>query len=979
MIRNKTKTFSVITFLGILLNLFFPALANAYSFGVPYGSLVIDSSQMLGMANELMQNTEGRYGFTENILRNADRKYSAPVAEITFDNTNPKPGEKVTAHALPEYFKNEAQNLYYTWYIIHTSGGTPQTATNSIKKGKAEAAKIMAQGDYDPDLDGQTYSNPTKDPDNDGWPSVDSNSYNSSKDQAPMGGSDGKGGLTSDSSNLDPSLSHYCAPKSQASNCNLYTAKNSFSSYYQFNGAQSDTYCSTCASASLSWGTLSANNQCCYLVTNPSDSGLIGYDPGTDYCPIAYDSSYESCFDYDTLKSTNQSAIEACLFTECSADYNTIHGSNNFESGQNNEDYSRCFKHDFGNSNSASGFRGYNGSNSTYGSDNSGLDYNVSCKHKWEDAANYTSGSGKFPTGEEEYWKTDPTDPDTDGDGFVDGADIIGLGQQDFTWTYQAGDRIGVVVEGTSMLPTDEKNAYYKIMWGYLDTCDSTKTGLMDNDECDSSDDYGYGFLATKAPGEEGDEKIKISLSYTPENPIADSSGDNKDNIGIDGAISGADKINVSASLDNTELDSNSIYYTWEIQKGILGDDTSWKKLDLAKNFTTGTVSSGIGLSSFSFTPKTEAMSGSGELVYFKITLIASRSSGMQSKRGRASVTIPVNKKGIQLKLYQVDTSGGKAVLGKEICNGYAYCPVVQNQLLAAKASGSSYTSSGSDFAWSINGESYPTPSNPSDLFDGWSDTTTFFGIVENPGNTLSITVNATPKDTLQPVTSTRYLSVISPSVSISTADSAASWANTYTVDDNSRKDSFFTMASENVFKASTNSDVSYSLFFSPDYLYEDPENTGVDWKINGTSINSLDFANNSLDISGVQTENDGKTLKFKTGSTEGASYAIQADAKKYWGTDEKNILATAWNLSPNTLESTASIDVSTVAASATAPDQTSLGNSGQILAAIGTHLPHYFMYLLRLVLTISVMFAISAGFYGLTQKISLGGDENQE
>ena len=50
--------------------------------------------------------------------------------------------------------------------------------------------------------------------------------------------------------------------------------------------------------------------------------------------------------------------------------------------------------------------------------DESGMDYSVPCKHKWMNAPGYKTGSGKFPTGEEEYWKTDPTDPDTDGDGF---------------------------------------------------------------------------------------------------------------------------------------------------------------------------------------------------------------------------------------------------------------------------------------------------------------------------------------------------------------------------------------------------------------------------------------------------------------------------------------------------------------------------------------------------------------------------------
>ena len=162
---------------------------------------------------------------------------------------------------------------------------------------------------------------------------------------------------------------------------------------------------------------------------------------------------------------------------------------------------SRCYKHNFGTNNPDLGFRGYSGASNSFSSDSSGTDVATDCVHKWPNEPNgYKSGSGKFTTGEEKYWKTDPTDPDTDGDGIPDGAAIIGLNQQSFTWNYQPGDRVGVVVEGTSMIPVDEKSAYYKIMWGYPDTCDSTKKDLMDKDECDGSGDYGYGFLATESP-----------------------------------------------------------------------------------------------------------------------------------------------------------------------------------------------------------------------------------------------------------------------------------------------------------------------------------------------------------------------------------------------------------------------------------------------------------------------------------------------
>jgi len=107
--------------LAFLFSNFFPTgNALAYSFNIPGGwggSMSIDVPTIAKQAASEMEN---RYGFNQDEWRRAKRKVYAPRVEISFDNTNPKSGEKVTAHAVPEFFKNDPQNLYYTWYIIHT-------------------------------------------------------------------------------------------------------------------------------------------------------------------------------------------------------------------------------------------------------------------------------------------------------------------------------------------------------------------------------------------------------------------------------------------------------------------------------------------------------------------------------------------------------------------------------------------------------------------------------------------------------------------------------------------------------------------------------------------------------------------------------------------------------------------------------------------------------------------------------------------
>jgi len=815
--KNKQTIPVLVSVLALIANLALPAGALAYTFSLPRltdpGSVTIDVSEI---ARDASTAIEDRYGFTSDVWRTAQRKASVPKVELFFDNSNPVEGGKVTAHAIPEFFKNDPQNLYYTWYIIHTKNGT-----TSIDDGKREASKIMAKGDYDYRLDcnlgasrdtckDSVYgAGENSDPDKDGWPAIDS-SYDSGEKAAPFGGADGIG---------------------QA-----------------------------------------------------------------------------------------------------------------------------CYKHQFG-------------TNTNVGSteEDSGEDASEGCNHKWENAGSgctaddCESGSGKFPTGEERYWETDPTDPDTDGDGFPDEADVIGLGQQDFTWTYQAGDRVGVVVEGTSMIPVEELNSSFKIMHGYLDVCDETKAQLASGDKCDGADDYGYGYLATRAPGEEGLERLRVSLSYAPDNPVADSAG--------------ADRITVNSSLDSTDLNPANVYYTWQIQEGVLGDDNSWKELDIKDNFDTATVSSGLGLSSFSFSPKTDAMSEGSDLTYFKVTLTASRSSGTKSKRGRSSVIIPVNKKGISLKFFKVDIQDGKAVLGKEVCDEAALCPVVHNQLLAARVSSGEYTSSNSDFAWSINGKAYPLPSDPSGLFSGWDSTTIFFAIIENEGDTPDVSVTATRKNALQPVMGSRSLSVVKPATFIENSASSTSWPKTYLADDNSSPGGTYAMESSTAFESPTESAVSFDLKYLPDYLFEGDPNIFIDWKIDGTSITSSDFFESNLGLSGVAAENDGRTLKFTTGAANGNYHSIEAVVKKYWNADEKNILGTAWGISPDTLESSFTVGLTSLVPSP-AKGTSASANPTRVLAAIGTHLPHYFMYLLRLALTLAVMFVVSAGFFGLTQNLRLFGDE---
>lgn len=90
-----------------------------------------------------------------------------------------------------------------------------------------------------------------------------------------------------------------------------------------------------------------------------------------------------------------------------------------------------------------------------------------SCQHLFpeENIAGEDLGDGSFGIEEEQFWRTDPGNNDTAGTTRMDEANVIGLGQIEFKWNYQNGDKVGVAVEGVSFEPTQYRDSSYKTMW----------------------------------------------------------------------------------------------------------------------------------------------------------------------------------------------------------------------------------------------------------------------------------------------------------------------------------------------------------------------------------------------------------------------------------------------------------------------------------------------------------------------------------
>ncbi|MCK9378778.1 MAG: hypothetical protein M0P97_01375, partial [Candidatus Moranbacteria bacterium] len=77
-------------------------------------------------ASEMAAELEQRYHIDQSAIQNlgeginvSDGKASAPEVAVVFSPSNPTPGEKIIARALPSFFGNQKESLYYTWYIKH--------------------------------------------------------------------------------------------------------------------------------------------------------------------------------------------------------------------------------------------------------------------------------------------------------------------------------------------------------------------------------------------------------------------------------------------------------------------------------------------------------------------------------------------------------------------------------------------------------------------------------------------------------------------------------------------------------------------------------------------------------------------------------------------------------------------------------------------------------------------------------------------
>ncbi|NCU41390.1 MAG: hypothetical protein EOM19_01535 [Candidatus Moranbacteria bacterium] len=466
--------------------------------------------------DSIAEQLERRYHLNLKSIQNqgeyfnvSDQKKLSPEVLLFFSPADPHPGQEITTKAFPLYFENKKEDLYYTWYLKKNGCDLGRVGTKiplscdkngdnevTVEDWKIEASLIIANTTIEKkDID---YTLPDNDKDGyiatyggDGKENIPDRCYIMDQ-KTGIQHELAKGSVSSNSSSQQQTTSN--CPIGYELKCtqeNLITCRDSGSS----------SWTNVCASDPKSPPSCLQNKFSCNIGLKPLCLPLY-------YSPPGYN-------------------------VDCGEDWTC-------DQVAQKPDTLSC------------------------GSGGGGEESENGCKHLFPNAPSFTTGDNKFLLEEERFWGTNPQDPDTSNTGYGDESNIVGRGIMNFSWNYQVGDKVGVAVEGTSQIPTKHDEHSKMIMWALpKNNCPVTGKGSYTksikgyNVEIPTATmDLNTCLEKNLVDPREGDQKenIKIQLSYSPEDPLNDSSGKNY-----------GEPLMIYSSLGDSTEDATQTIYTWDV------------------------------------------------------------------------------------------------------------------------------------------------------------------------------------------------------------------------------------------------------------------------------------------------------------------------------------------------------------------------------------------------------------------------------
>ena len=557
----------------------------------------------------------------------------------------------------------------------------------------------------------------------------------------------------------------------------------------------------------------------------------------------------------------------------------------------------------------------------------SGATFLLDCNtHFFPDAPHENTGDGSFGHDEEEFWHTDPTSADTAQTGNVDEANVTGLGINSFTWNYNSGDEVGVVVEGTGIESVQSYDSAYNTMWAAPNGL-CNKTHIVDGTMSNVSDlnDCLYDSLVTPSENSASSNKINVTLSSSPTSPINDPGTYSDPNL------SNGDELTVQSSVENA-TDNSYLQYSWQVFASDDPAPDSWDD-QLSKNDLPGaTQMEGLGLSTFKF-----KLNLASPKKYLDVKLTVKENSGGDvAREGRADIVIPINSSEDTLKAFSTTATGTttpQLSAGSEICTNSienAVCPVAKDSIISLKTSSATMT----DFLWTIDG----TPiSYASCFFDGCDPTkqtnAAYFPVLKEVGSQYTVNLTATDSNTGEKVSLSRIFKVTDPTITIASADeSVCKPTQLGNYIDTSGK--AWPDYSATNFVGISNNPIKLKATIAG--MATDPGS--YTWFVNGVAATSDEVSSN-----GVLTI---------PSSQAGNSYAISVASLYTRDIPTKTALATYWNVPTDQFyeqQLSSSINLAIQDGTPT----TVSAKTGKIMATIYNSTPAYLAFLLRIALTI--------------------------
>lgn len=975
-------------------------------------------------ANGIAKQLEERYHVDKETVQDSAETYNvggqkipAPEVDLFFTPTNPKFGEKVTVTAIPKYFQEGKENMYFTWYIKHkgceiglkegdndwkASCDVNGDKTISVDDWKVEAMRSVASGGFI-----KSKADYASDNDNDGYRAHRGGRVNVQKtdycylhdfitgENYEIAKTDHESGEDSTACDGGEVI---CANDLTLS-CGFETTTTAVPQYNMGTASSNSTAnadggegTGNSEGSSSSGGSSSTSSSSNVNLETPAHEETTEGNL-EKYYKIIGNSGFDSTCDTETKKMVCPEDTKPLCVKDEDLDLVDPTCDQFLMCPENPAEGTDCYKIR----------NGFATENVSCESEALTMDQiELECNHQFADVSRFKVGDGSFGAEEENFWGTDPHDPSTIDNENNDEANVAGLGMDKMNWTFAPGDKVGVIVEGQSYLPTKHDDASVAISFALVnnifhkegDNDCKMETGVYEQKiknytvkipfayvNIDNCLDFN---LTSPTEGNQADN-MEVTLDYYPKNPSIGSMGTD-----INGNSKGGDSLTITSNTSDPNVDVNQIYYKWSIY-GFKGDrdelsldKNAWTLLSNDEIFRKSNnikLLEGLGMDQLEMQLNTTTVN---DEEYNFLRFFVESEEFFDTGRGTTGTTRS-GRGDILVEPNQSSEGGINIKVGNStpICENDGPCEVLENQVITASLGGTSDDSGISNYLWTLDGKSITTLSE-NETKQGNSIT---FLLEGRPGDVhvLSMVANDTAgpdevasgenKNKGEKLTLSKNFVVTKPMVGIGpnnkinrgTEDLACQDLNG-NVDESAIIGIYSTVVDpqdpdaepeavldckENVFNGSGS--VTITPTYYPEWIKDNLKN--VKYSINGDVIND----DSSTDCNNISCAVD--LSAYPVGSNVNISFEAE-----YWQTDAQRVSLKSWGVAEGE-SGGEKISDSIMVKVGESDAQPIVKKASKIIAGLAYNIPKQMIFMFRLILTAVIVVFASGIIMSLGQK----------